>query len=318
MQEETKIPLGVWPGGEVKKRKEGFTMRKLMLIVAAIAIAAPALATVEIGITDLGGGQAGITYNCTAGEDVRAFALDITVDAGVIEAVSGYHSGESLAPGEGYGIFPGNFRDYINPAAPDWGDANYTPIAPSGDPDALGGLGTAGVTIELGSLYVDANAPGASGTLCVLTISDTATMCVELNTSRGGVVLEDANAATTNALPVCALVEAEAPCYAGPSPADWATLGEPLCWCGTETGAYQCYGDADNLTQGIPKYRVYTSDYDILSANWKKKITDPTLNPCADFDHKAQGIPKYRVYTSDYDILSANWKKKDTDLTPCP
>lgn len=293
-------------------------MRKLMLIVAAIAIAAPALATVNIGITDLGGGQAAITYNADGGEAVRAFALDITVDAGVIEAVSGYKTGESVTGSLGYGIFPGNFRDYINPATPDWGDPNYTPVAPSGDPDALGGLGTAGVTIELGSLYVDANSPAASGTLCVLDVSESCNMCVELNASRGGVVLEDATAATTNALPVCQAIDAGG-CYGGPSPDDWATLGGPLCWCGSETGRYQCYGDADNLTQGIPKYRIYTSDYDILSANWKKKITDPTLNPCADFDHLAQGIPKYRVYTSDYDILSANWKKKDTDLTvACP
>jgi hypothetical protein len=305
----------------MKKRKEGLTMRKLMLIVAAIAIAAPALATVNIGVTDLGGKQAAITYTCTAGEDVRAFALDVTVDAGVIEAVSGFKTGESVAGSLGYGIFPGNFRDYIDPAAPNWGDANYTPIAPSGDPDALGGLGTAGVTLELGSLYVDANAPAASGTLCVLSVSEGCNMCVVANDSRGGVVLEDATAAPTN-LPLTPCVAiAAGSCYSGPSPADWETLGEPDCWCGADgvvtQWPYQCYGDADNLTQGIPKYRVYTSDYDILAANWKKKITDPTLNPCADFDHLAQGIPKYRVYTSDYDRLASNWKKKDTDLTPC-
>lgn len=294
-------------------------MRKLMLIVAAIAIAAPALATVEIGVTDLGGLQAAITYNCTAGEDVRAFALDVTVDAGTIDAVSGYHSGESLAPGEGYGIFPGNFRDYINPAAPDWGDVNYTPVAPSGDPDALGGLGTAGVTLELGSLYVDANAPGGNGTLCVLTVSEGCNVCVVANDSRGAVVLEDATAATTN-LPLtpCVAIAGDVPCYAGPSPANWATLGEPLCWCGTETGPYQCYGDADGLAEGLLKYQIYNADYDILSANWKKKITDPTLNPCADFDHVSEGLLKYQVYNNDYDILVANWKKKATAMTACP
>jgi hypothetical protein len=293
-------------------------MRKLMLIVAAIAIAAPALATVEIGVTDLTGLQAAITYNCTAGEAVRAFALDITVDAGTIDAVTGYKTGESVTGSLGYGIFPGNFRDYINPAAPDWGDANYTPIAPSGDPDALGGLGTAGVTIELGSLYVDANAPAASGTLCVLDVSESCNMCVTLNDSRGGIVLEDASAAPSPTLACNVAITVNGDCYAGPSPADWETLGKPDCWCGTKTGAYQCRGDADNLTQTISKYRIYTSDYDILSANWKKKITDPTLNPCADFDHLGQTISKYRVYTSDYDILSANWKAKDTALTVCP
>jgi hypothetical protein len=166
-------------------------------------------------------------------------------------------------------------------------------------------------------LYVDANAPGANGTLCVLDISEAATMCAELNTSRGGVVLEDANAATTNALPVCQAI-AGGDCYAGPSPANWATLGGPLCWCGTETGPYQCYGDADGASEGLLKYQIYNNDYDILVAEWKKKITDPTLNPCADFDHVSEGLLKYQVYNNDYDILVANWKKKATDMTACP
>jgi len=103
---------------------------------------------------------------------------------------------------------------------------------------------------------------------------------------------------------------------------DWLTLGKPNCWCGTEgtpQWPYQCDGDADNLVQGLPKYRVYTDDFNILVANWKKPPTDPTFNPCADFDHKPQGLPKYRVYTNDFDILVRNWKKIDEQLPDhCP
>jgi hypothetical protein len=96
---------------------------------------------------------------------------------------------------------------------------------------------------------------------------------------------------------------------------DWVTLRRPDCWC----KCYQCDGDADNLTQGILKYRIYTNDFNILVANWKMLINDPALNPCADFDHKPQGVLKFRVYTNDFNILVVNWKKTDAQLPGnCP
>jgi hypothetical protein len=98
---------------------------------------------------------------------------------------------------------------------------------------------------------------------------------------------------------------------------DWLALGKPNCWCGVYGNPmwpYQCDGDADNLTEGLLKYRIYNNDYDVLVANWKKKITDPTLNACADFDHKSEGLLQYRVYNLDYNVLVANWKKKDSNL----
>jgi hypothetical protein len=91
---------------------------------------------------------------------------------------------------------------------------------------------------------------------------------------------------------------------------DWDTLGRPNCWL----EPFQCDGDADNAVQGLPKYRVYTNDYNIMVANWKKKIGDSNFNPCADFDRLPQGLPKYRVYTNDFNILVGNWKKTDDDL----
>jgi hypothetical protein len=106
---------------------------------------------------------------------------------------------------------------------------------------------------------------------------------------------------------------------------DWVTMKKPPCWCGTRVPSpnpkwpYQCDGDADNLTQGLQKFRVYTNDFNILIANWRKLINDLTLNPCADFDHKPQGLQKFRVYTNDFNILVGNWKKIDTQLPGnCP
>jgi hypothetical protein len=100
----------------------------------------------------------------------------------------------------------------------------------------------------------------------------------------------------------------------------WLNIGKPSCWCPKLRGnGYQCDGDADNLTQGILKYRIYTNDFNILVANWKMLINDPALNPCADFDHKPQGVLKFRVYTNDFNILVGNWKKTDAELPgDCP
>jgi len=97
-------------------------------------------------------------------------------------------------------------------------------------------------------------------------------------------------------------------------------MGSPLCWCAKPIGSgYQCYGDADGLTEGALKYRVSLNDLNIIIANWKKKITDTTLNPCADIDHKYEGALKYRVSLNDLNIIIANWKKKDSALSSnCP
>jgi hypothetical protein len=101
---------------------------------------------------------------------------------------------------------------------------------------------------------------------------------------------------------------------------DYLIYHEPNCWCPPPCGSgYQCDGDADGNTLGLTKYRVYTNDFNILIANWKKIITDKTLDPCADFDHKPQGLPKYRVYINDFNILVGNWKKTDAQLPGnCP
>jgi len=93
------------------------------------------------------------------------------------------------------------------------------------------------------------------------------------------------------------------------------------CWCQPPFGTgFQCDGDADEKNSGIPfAYRVFVGDLNQLIGNWKKKINDPTLNPCADMDHKAAVPFGYRVFVGDLNILIANWKKTDSDLpADCP
>ena len=311
-------------------------MRKIVLTLAVLMLATPALAAVRIIVTDEGNLIAAIKYQ-TDGEKVRAFALDVTVSAGTIDAVSDYIKGESVPGNIGYGIFPANFARHItvDPATGDvqtWDVNAYTPVAAVTDPGAAGALGSNAITIEMGALYSppappgDTNAPPNSGTLCKIKVSGDTTVTVKENATRGGVVLTDPAVAPTviltgaTAVPVKAVVA----CFPTANSAynDWVALGKPDCWCAKTKGSgYQCDGDADGVDSGgINKFRVFTGDLTILVDNWKKKAGDATLNPCADFDHKdSGGINKFRVFTTDLTILVNNWRKKDAALAgDCP
>jgi hypothetical protein len=181
-------------------------MKKIVLFLMVLLMTVPVMAAtnVTINAVDKGGGVVAITYNATGG-DVSGFGLDINVPSGkTITAINDYNVGESLPPPgkKGYGIFPGTID--IN-ATTGVVDDNGTPVAPSTDPGALGGLGTSGITIELGTLYTTGNAPSRAGTLCTVTVSSSCRITVALNPTRGGVVDVNALAATTN-LPITVLL----------------------------------------------------------------------------------------------------------------
>ncbi len=138
-----------------------------------------------------------VNYECTAGEVVRAFALDVSVDTGRIIGVSDYFRGLSTAENQGYGIFPASFRDNITVDPQNninWNNSEYTPLAVMADTplDTLAGLNSSGVTLEFGGLW-DPNVPEAiprpTGTLCSLHVSAGTTVTLKANRSRGGVVL---------------------------------------------------------------------------------------------------------------------------------
>jgi len=293
-------------------------MRKMILALAVVLLAAPAWAAVTISVTKISDTKVAINYNATTESQlVRAFALDVTVTDGNIVDIGDYTRGDNK---KNYGIFPGNFSLYITVngttgMVDSWDDPNYTPVAPADDPGALGGIGTAGATLEMGSLY-DTNAPAKTGVLCTVTVSaGTTKLCVNGNAIRGNIVMEDA----AEVVPVQAcidLVVIDPDCF--PSTfttyADWVTYKKPNCWCQPPKGSgYQCDGDGDGLTEGALKYRVFSKDLGVMVSQWKKAIALVT-NPCADFDHKAEGALKYRVFSKDLGILVAKWKKKDVDL----
>jgi hypothetical protein len=317
-------------------------MRKFIMALAVMLIATPTWATVAITCEDEGGGVVKIDYSVTGEPNkVRAFALDITVDSGAtIDEISDFIIGESTAGNPGYGIFPASFRNYVTvdeeTGVPDWSDPNYSPLADPCDPDALGGLGTDGITIEMGALYYPAddsspNAPPDSGTLCKVKVSGECTMSIAENATRGGVVLTDPDAAPTVTLSSCE-VGGAAECFPSDHPdyAEWVAVGKPNCWCYPR----QCHGDADGLKEGSAKkgyYYVHFNDLNVLLAGWNTlepdkgpgiaTVTGPNGEPgiCADFAHDQEGSAKkgyYRVHFNDLNILVSNWNVLEPDKGP--
>jgi len=297
-------------------------MRKMILALVVVLLAAPAWADVTITLEN-NDGVVTVGYDSTGeAELVRAFALDISVTDGTITDVTDFAVGDDNG---GYGIFPGNFSRFITVdgqtgEVADWGAEGYTPVADVNDTGAAGALGSSAITIEMGSLY-DTQAPAKTGVLCKVVVDGGTQLCVTTNAIRGGVVLE--NAAQAVAADVC--VDLGSPeCFPSTNAQynDWVALGKPACWCAAPDGTgYQCDGDTDGKDSGFPaRYRVYLGDLNVLIANWQKKANDATLDPCADVDHKDSGFPaRYRVYLTDLNILIANWQKKDAALAgDCP
>jgi len=194
-------------------------MRKYIIVLAVLALVTPALAAIDIIMEDLGDGVVAIKYDANGGVLPRAFALDITSSDANITEIDNFFVGECDDVAQGYGIFPAAFRREINVADPNWVAAGYTPIADQNDypADTEYGLGSKGITIELGSVYdttVDPglqNKPADQDTLCEILVEGDTTLCITTNAIRGAVVLEDLQPADVN-LPDCLAVEISTVC----------------------------------------------------------------------------------------------------------
>jgi hypothetical protein len=303
-------------------------MKKYMLMLAVALIASPAWAAVTVSVVDNGDFTADITYDVTGEPNkVAAFALDIVVDGGaVITAVSNYHTGVSVAGSEGYGIFPANFDRYItvntNGDVDDWdpgATGEYNPAAEAGDKGAQGGIGTAGITLEMGALYKgDGNAPPDSGVLCTITVDMACNADLEGNAIRGEVVLEGAGTPASVTYVDGPITGGPADCLAPDHPdyAEWVAMEKPDCWC-IQT---QCHGDADGLKEGsfiTGYFRVHFNDLTTLLAAWN--VQEPPKGPglrgqderlCADFSRSKEGsfiTGEFRVHFQDLTILVNSW-----------
>jgi hypothetical protein len=284
-------------------------MKRFSLVLVVLLLAVPALATVKITaeVDPQDAFKALIKYEVTAPEPnlVRAFALDVVVtvgDANIIE-VNDFVPGDDLG---NFGIYPAAFDAEItvqpDGTVQDWAGAtgNYSPLADPCDPGSQPGLGTGGVTCELGSLYVT-NAPGNSGTLFSVKVDGACTVCVSLNSARGEVVLENASAPSSVDLSeACAELGAVTDCLIGGIAHageynDWVANGKPDCWC----YRHQCRGDVNGQKTG--PFQVQLLDLQLLAAAYNLFVLPPG-GICADVNHKKTG--PFRVQLLDLQELA--------------
>jgi len=320
-------------------------MRRILLIVAMLLIAAPVKAEVKITASPVPIGVVGndrcstveVNYVCTTGEAIRAFALDVTVDNNfIIQGIRNFKTGESVAGNLGYGIFPGSFNRYIDAANPNWVDPNYTPVCPNTYADATGtGVSTNKIIVELGSLYVAGNAPPASGKLFWIDVippkpgtAYSGNVSLAANTTRGGVVDINGNSVDPN-LTNCTMAYNN-DCFPCWYPwhqmhrLHWLPWGKPSCWCYFR----QCHGDADGKKQGsstLGYYYVGSNDVTIVRASYlvKESPKGPGVkgepNICADFARDKGGsaaLGYYRVGSTDIALMSAAYLVKESPKGP--
>jgi hypothetical protein len=270
----------------------------------ALLLTAPAMARVDISCAQVNDTNVvEVTYS-TEGEIPRAFALNIELDSGAdIADINEASDLFWVYPGT-IEILDGEVDEQGSPVAPQ--DTNY----PGRE---LAGLGSDGMTIEMGSLWhpndVDhSTQPGTTGTLISFIVSGDCNVAISGNSARGEVVLEDTTAADANYVG-CQVVVPSGECFPSGHPdyAEWVSVGKPDSWCIER----QCHGDADGLQEqvGFFSYYVAFDDLDALIDNWQ---TNPTSDPglSADFSHSTEqvGFFTYRVAFGDLSLLLDNWQ----------
>jgi hypothetical protein len=290
-------------------------MKKLIVILAIVAIASPVMAAVTISGTKVGS-VITINYAASGPNSVRAFAMDIVPSTGTITAVN-CTSSQPL----GYYIYPGSIQIQSGSIA---GYGNC--VCSSTYPGTLPGLNTtSGVTVELGSLYTGTTKPASSGQILTLTLSNSAaSVVVSRNTGRGGVVMERPEEAAADNLPrtiptvECLYVGRTFPATKGftgmtvtsTHMAKWNFLGQPNCWC--------CVGQkrGNNTYTGASANRPDTVDLTAVKSTnvWFKFYTQAGYLPCADVDFSG------RIDTTDLTRIKStnNYMQSVGGGPPCP
>lgn len=278
-------------------------MKKLLItLVLVAAVATPAMAAVTLSGTTSGTTYT-VNYAVSGPNSVRAFALDITLNSGTITSVSCSNSS--------YYIYPGSIQ--VSGSSVGYGSCVCSATQYPGK--GQGGTGTAGVTVEMGSLYASGGTkPATSGTLLSFVVTSAGAIAhVSANTARGGVVMENPDEGSGSNLPFDFPAITECLKSTSAEYNSWCSFGKPNCWCFRK----HCRGDADGTKAGV--IRVAIGDLNLLRTGWGKSETQirgqGNSGICGDFDHTKAGV--IRVAIGDLNLLRTSWGKNDTVVKCC-
>jgi hypothetical protein len=255
----------------------------LALLVLALSVSVPAMAAVNITMskgTVANYNKVTIGYNCDGGEEVRAFALTITVTDGGFLVDSALPVGDPNVAD--YWVYPGSITftiDEGNTVVDGFG----TPVA---EQDANGGV------VEMASLYAASDpchpdAPAASGSLCSFRVrtancgpDNLTSVSLALNSKRGGVVLKDPNVIPTVNLPA-------------------AVTFNMCCWICPAQEFGDASGDGKVTVLDLAALR---KAWQTTSAGYPHGTGIGQYNCCADFNHDL------KVTVLDLAKLRINWQ----------
>jgi hypothetical protein len=262
-------------------------MRKVTLALLVLALSVPAMAAVNITMSHPATGanynQVTIAYSCDASEEVRAFALAISVTDG------GFLVGSDEPAGDpnhsDYYVYPGSIQFEVvdgNTVIADFGN----PIA---EQDANGGV------IEMASLYAAAdpchpNPPLASGNLCKFRVissncgpDNAVSVSLALDSKRGGVVLKDPNVVPNVILPAAPLTF------------------DTCCWLCPSQSVGNCNTDS---SVNVLDYFLFKKAYGTNSTN-THGTGQGQFNCCCDFNHDNKvNVLDYFVFKKYYGTTS--------------
>ena len=226
-------------------------MKKIIVTLAVLLLAAPAMATVTITCTASDTNEVTVSFASDEGQLVRAIALDIQVNDPNVYIV------DVNCVSAGYQIHPGSISIDAGGTVTDYGTC-------------AGSIDGNDLTSEQGSLYeAGVDPPPVPGDLFIITLggcaigATTADVSVSENALRGGIVMEDAGAPAAVSLVGCTVTVNE--CPAG--------------------GCQTCLGDlsGDGWVM-VPDLFMMIGKLGTAGAPFTIPSTDPLYQDCADMN----------------------------------
>jgi hypothetical protein len=280
-------------------------MKKLLTLIAAVALAAiPAVSqAVTLTVTDNGSGSVTIGYT---GASENVVGVSVRVDLTVGDATL-------AAPTDAAGA--GGFNAHID----HWSSNPGPVVLPNGNPvghataAGLPGPSATSFAISTGKLGV---AGATSGDIATLQLTGTTCTTVTLSAdtaARGGIVGATGatlTVASYGSVETCPVPPPECLKNTAPEYADWVAFGSPDCWCFRR----QCRGDSDGLTIG--PFPVQLNDLNALKLAFNKiDAALPAGGICSDYDHTKVG--PFRVQLNDLNTFKLYFNKITALVPEC-